>query len=94
LGFAKGENMRKHLIFGVHITNRVKHVPEVQKVLTEFGCSIKTRLGLHEASSTACSPNGLILLEMVGNDKASNRMAQKLKAIEGIEVQKMLFAHP
>jgi hypothetical protein len=86
--------MRKHLIFGVHITNRVKHVPEVQKVLTEFGCSIKTRLGLHEASSTACSPNGLILLEMVGNDKASNRMAQKLKAIEGIEVQKMLFAHP
>ena len=94
MGFAKGENMRKHLIFGVHITNRVKHVPEVQKVLTEFGCSIKTRLGLHEASSTACSPNGLILLEMVGNDKASNRMAQKLKAIEGIEVQKMLFAHP
>jgi len=86
--------MRKHLIFGVHITNRVKHVPEVQKVLTEFGCSIKTRLGLHEAGPKVCSPNGLILLEMVGNDKASNRMAQKLKAIEGIEVQKMLFAHP
>ena len=86
--------MRKHLIFGVHITNRVKHVPDVQKVLTEFGCSIKTRLGLHEASATVCSPSGLILLEMVGDDKASNRMARKLRAIEGIEVQKMLFAHP
>ena len=86
--------MKKHLIFGVHITNRVKHVPDVQKVLTEFGCSIKTRLGLHEASATTCSPNGLILLEMVGDDKESNRMARKLRAIEGIEVQKMLFAHP
>jgi hypothetical protein len=86
--------MKKHLIFGVHITNRVKHVPEVQKVLTEFGCSIKTRLGLHEASATVCSPNGLILLEMVGDDKASNRMARKLKAITGVEVQKMVFAHP
>ena len=86
--------MKKHLIVGVHITNRVKRAPEVQKVLTEFGCSIKTRLGLHEASATACSPNGLILLEMVGDDKASNRMARKLKAIEGVEVQKMVFAHP
>lgn len=86
--------MMKHLIFGVHITNRVKHVPEVQKVLTEFGCSIKTRLGLHEASATVCSPNGLILLEMVGDDRASNRMARKLKAITGVEVQKMVFAHP
>ena len=86
--------MKKHLIFGVHITNRVKRVPEVQKVLTEFGCSIRTRLGLHEAGATVCSPNGLILLEMVGDDKASNRMARKLKAIEGIEVQKMVFAHP
>ena len=86
--------MKKHLIVGVHITNRVKHVPEVQKVLTEFGCSIKTRLGLHEASATVCSPNGLILLEMVGDDRASNRMARKLKAITGVEVQKMVFAHP
>ena len=86
--------MEKHLIFGVHITNRVKHVPEVQKVLTEFGCSIRTRLGLHEAGATACSPNGLILLEMVGDDKASNRMARKLRAIAGVEVQKMVFAHP
>ena len=86
--------MKKHLIFGVHITNRVKHVPDVQTVLTEFGCSIKTRLGLHEAGASVCSPNGLILLEMVGDDKASNRMARKLKAIEGIEVQKMVFAHP
>ncbi len=86
--------MKRHLILGVHITDRVKRVPDVQKVLTEFGCSIKTRLGLHEASPTTCSPNGLILLEMVGDDKESNRMVRKLRTIEGIEVQKMVFAHP
>jgi len=86
--------MKKHLIFGVHITNRVKHVPEVQKVLTEFGCSIKTRLGLHEAGATSCSPNGLIILEVIGGDKEANQMARKLRAITGVEVQKMVFAHP
>jgi hypothetical protein len=86
--------MKKHVIFGVHITNRVKHVPEVQKVLTEFGCSIKTRLGLHEASAESCSPNGLIILEVVGSDKDANQMARKLRAITGVEVQKMVFAHP
>ena len=56
LSFARAGNMKKHLILGVHITNRVKHVPEVQKVLTEFGCSIKTRLGLHEAGRRPARP--------------------------------------
>ena len=42
--------MDKHIIVGVHITERAKHAGEVQKVFTEFGCQIRTRLGLHEAN--------------------------------------------
>ncbi|MFA6175656.1 MAG: hypothetical protein WC765_03640 [Phycisphaerae bacterium] len=33
-----------HIILGVHITDRIKHVSSVQKALTEYGCYIKTRL--------------------------------------------------
>jgi hypothetical protein len=55
--------MEKHIIVGVHITERVKHAGDVQKVLTDFGCQIRTRLGLHEADQNLCSPNGMILLE-------------------------------
>jgi len=84
---------RRHIILGVHITGRVQHVPRVQDLFTEYGCSIKTRLGLHEASDNVCSPNGLILLEMAGAETPIFELAHKLEAIEGVEVQRMIFEH-
>jgi hypothetical protein len=85
--------MEQHVIIGIHITNRVKHVPEVQKVLTKFGCSIKTRLGLHEAGKDHCSPNGLVLIEFVGAAPEADEMMAALDKIEGVETQKMVFGH-
>ena len=56
----------RHIVLGVHITDRVHHAHAVQDLLTQYGCSIKTRIGLHEVSEQFCSPNGLLLLEMAG----------------------------
>ena len=84
---------KKHIILGVHITDRVQRVPHIQELLTEYGCSIKTRLGLHEASDNSCSPNGLILLEMAGPEGPIEELAAKLGALQGVEVQKMIFEH-
>jgi hypothetical protein len=86
--------MGKHIILGVHITNRTKNVAQVQQVLSEFGCFIKTRLGLHEASDNFCSPNGLIILEMIDNDLQTNGLISRLNAVGGVEVQQMIFEHP
>jgi hypothetical protein len=86
--------MDKHIIFGIHITDRIKHVAEVQTLLSEYGCSIKTRLGLHETSKNSCSPNGLLILELLDDDKVAKEFAEKLSKITGIEVQKMVFKHP
>ncbi len=83
-----------HIILGVHITDRAKRAGEVQQLFTEYGCSIKTRLGLHEANQKVCSPNGLILLEMAGGKKDALALAKKLARIKGVEVQKMIFEHP
>ncbi len=83
----------RHLIFGVHINDRVKEVPNVQKLFTEYGCHIKTRIGLHHVDENFCSPRGLILLEMVGDEARCNELAQKLAALEGVEIQKMVFEH-
>ena len=83
----------KHLILGVHITDRVKHATRVQEVLTQYGCQIKTRIGLHDVSESVCSPNGLLLLEMFGNLDICQEAAQKLNEIEGVDVQQMLFDH-
>ena len=83
----------KHTILGVHITDRVKEAVKVQKLLTAFGEQIKTRLGLHEIGSPM-SPNGLLLLEMVGPDKGIQELSDQLNALDGVEVQSMVFFHP
>ena len=87
------KHSEKHTIVGVHITNRVKHVKQVQQVFTEFGCMIKTRIGLHEADEDFCSPNGLILLEVVGAAAETAKMVKKLQAIVGVQVKKIVFSH-
>jgi len=83
----------RHIVLGVHITERAQHVPRVQDLFTEYGCSIKTRLGLHTVSENFCSPNGLILLEMAGPEPPILELMERLQALEGIEVQKMVFEH-
>jgi len=83
----------KHLICGIHITERMEHALQVQKVLTEFGSNIKTRLGLHEISDTGGGPNGLVLIEFVGDEDRFNDFAQKLNTIVGVEVKQMVFDH-
>ena len=85
--------MSKHIIMGVHITDRIGHVSSVQNLLTEYGCSIRTRLGLHEADKGFCSPNGLLVLEMVDDEPTANELMGKLNDIEGVEAQQMIFDH-
>jgi hypothetical protein len=83
----------KHIILGVHVTQRLNHVPQVQQLLSEFGCYIKTRLGLHEVSENVCSTNGLMLLEMFGDEKKCHELKDKLSAVDGVEVKSMEFDH-
>ena len=70
--------LAKHIIFGVHINDRVREVPDVQKILTQYGCQIKTRIGLHHVDENVCSPRGLILLEMYGDEGLCEELAHKL----------------
>jgi hypothetical protein len=83
-----------HLVFGVHIDDRMKEVPNVQKLLTEYGCFIKTRIGLHHVDENVCSPRGLILLEMFGDETKCNELGDRLSRLPGVEVKRMEFAHP
>ena len=83
--------MTKRIVLGVHMKNRVQHAPEVQKLLTEYGCNIRTRLGLHAVDETACSTSGLLLLELYGADETCLELAAKLAAIKDLDVQKMVF---
>lgn len=83
--------MAQRCVIGVLVTNRVENATQIQKVLTECGCWIKTRIGLHEVTENICSPAGLILLEIFGDDKAYAEVEGKLKQVKGLQVQKMVF---
>jgi len=83
--------MNEIRILGLHLTDRVKEALKVQDTLTKFGCSIKTRLGLHEVTDDYCSTNGLIILELTGDTAEMDKLENELMKIEGLIVKKMVF---
>jgi hypothetical protein len=85
--------MSRHMIFGVHVQNRGENAVRVQQLLTEYGCYIKTRLGLHEVDEKFCSTGGILILEMFGDLGKCEALRDKLKLIDGIEVKEMTFEH-
>ena len=89
----KGNALGKHIVLGLHLTDRMKEAAKVQEILSQYGCSIRTRIGLHDVNPQYCSPSGVILLEMYGDEGPIDDMADKLAAVEGVELQRMEFAH-
>lgn len=53
-------------ILGVKIENRLENAVEFQKIITKYGCEIRTRIGLHSASDDVCLNYGIVLLEVLG----------------------------
>jgi len=69
------------------VSHRSKSAIEVQKLLTEWGCSIKTRLGIHDGVGDRCSDSGLIVLELVGDKIKNEELLKKMKALDGVSAQ-------
>lgn len=80
--------MNCYQIMAVRIFNRDKSALSVQKVLTEYGCSIITRLGLHDQSAPGtCSPSGLLVLQLCSDSETSQELEAKLNALDGVKAQ-------
>ena len=84
---------RDHVIVALHVKDRVKQAVGIQRILTEFGSMIRTRLGLHEVDDRAGAGKGIILLEMVGGGDRVEAMVRKLRGCKGVEVKKVVFTH-
>ena len=67
----------------VRLSGRMQHAAGVQEVLTKHGCSIKTRLGLHEAGGV-CANDGLMILQLTDDDAENKALDAELNAIEGV----------
>jgi hypothetical protein len=69
--------------------NRVDTAPKVQDILTEYGCNIRVRLGLHDAALGVCTNTGLILLQLCGEDKLNKELEEKLNSVPHVKVKTM-----
>lgn len=71
----------------VLVDKRKESAVTVQKILTEWGCIIKTRLGIHDGLLDNCSNSGLIILELVGQKQKQDELARKLNLLGGVQAK-------
>ena len=78
--------MEKTLLL-VLIGKRKDAAVNVQKILTAWGCIIKTRLGIHDGILDNCSDAGLVILELYGTKEQKDELARKVAVIPGVSSQ-------
>ncbi|MBR3654966.1 MAG: hypothetical protein IKN62_06015 [Elusimicrobia bacterium] len=71
----------------ISVEHRKNTAVAVQEVLSEYGCLIKTRLGITGSTPKKCSQTGLIILEFLGNKREVTLMTKKLSKLSGVKVK-------
>ncbi len=79
--------MSYYYVIGVRMDNRTGNAAQFQKVLTENGCKIKARLGLHETSADLCATDGLIILQPFGEKEEIEQLVKDLNALDGVKAK-------
>ncbi len=75
--------MEKTIIL-IMVGKRRESAVKVQQILTNYGCSIKTRLGIHDGVLDRCSEQGFLMIEFVGEQNEKNAIMEELKKVENV----------
>jgi hypothetical protein len=76
-------------ILGILVERNQKVIVSMQKILTAYGCNIRTRMGVNEVFFG--EPAGLIILELKGDERQRILLEKDLKALKQIHVRTMVF---
>ena len=78
--------MSCHLFLMVRIQDRDSSALSVQKVLTQYGCCVRMRLGLHdEEPDNTCTPSGVLILQLNCDKAQAENISTELNAISGVK---------
>lgn len=77
-------------IIGIKLSEKADNAVIFQKILTEFNCIIRLRIGINNKQGMFCPESGIILLQTDECEDAVN-LEKRLLDIEGIEIQRMIF---
>lgn len=78
-------------IMAIKVDGRTSNAVHVQEILTKFGCNIKTRVGFHEASADLCATDGVIILQLFGEDSIAKSMYDAFEKLEGVTPKMIEF---
>lgn len=81
--------MNKRDVVAMLISTRNETAVNLQKILTAWGCMIKTRLGIHDGVLDKCTQTGLVLMEMVGEDAKIDEFVHKLNLVKGVSAKRV-----
>lgn len=77
----------KRTVLLILVSHRKESAEMVQKILTGWGCFVKTRLGIHDGVLENCSDSGLIFLELTGEPEKHEEIARKLNLVKGVDAR-------
>jgi hypothetical protein len=78
--------MSKHILV-ILVGARKEQAVAVQQILTEYGCIIKTRLGIHDGVEDKCSNEGLMILELAGKEEEIQGLTGKVSVLQGVSAK-------
>ena len=81
--------MEKYVVIGIKLDQRRQSAQVLQELLSQNGCNIKARIGLHETGEDFCAEEGIILLHTYGEEETLTALFNALKAIEHATVKMM-----
>ena len=71
-------------LMAIKVNGRIAQAPHVQEILTKYGCNIKTRVGFHEVNEDQCSMDGILVLQLFGEDSEIQTMLEEMVKIDGV----------
>lgn len=77
-----------NILLAVRITDRESQAVKVQSVLTDHGCRINLRLGLHDQeSNNICSMAGILILQLCCTADEARTIEAEIAKIPGVKVK-------
>lgn len=77
--------MTHNYLMAVLIDKRTEDAPRFQEVITKHGCLIRVRLGVHEVEN--CSEDGLIILQLAGEDARVQRLLDEINGLRSVRAR-------
>ncbi len=71
-------------IMGILVDRRTESAPKVQEILTKFGDSILSRVGIHDPGE---ENHGLITLNIRDREEKIESLSKELESLKGVNVK-------